>query len=146
MTLIQSFILGIFSGGLLWFWLFALAFTRSYSEFYIDAIMPLILAAFVSAIVASRYPQSWLIFALTMNAPILFMGLQAFLLVFSEGRGVELTHSYTPCLVLFSTTAGGTLANVIARYRTNKDKQRGQAKESGCVDEAGKRTEPSLTV
>ena len=89
LTRFEASIFAFAAGVFLAFWLFGLAFTRSYADFYRDAVPPLTLAMLGAGVLGGLAPRSWPLVAASMTLPTAVMDVKLFLAVKSEGRGLE---------------------------------------------------------
>ena len=90
----------LLSGGILWFWIFALAFTRSYADFWASFIWPsgfLIISVGIIAILAKQY---WFLPAIFMPLPLALMNLSCFSMVYCEGQGLEWAYLWAVAAVV----------------------------------------------
>lgn len=109
-----TILFSLLSGTALWFWLFALAFTRSYADYWTDAVLPLSLAAVASGVLGYLSSKMWYLVAVLMPLPVTLMNLTCLSMVYAEGRGFEWSYIWSIAAVVgvsFSASLLGCGAN-----------------------------------
>jgi hypothetical protein len=104
-------LVGLVVGTGLWFWLFGLMFTGSYSfDFYGVGVVPLLLMALAAAVLGAFAPRQWLLGVGALSAPTVLMSVIFF--GAATGRGHEWGHIRLAAMALVCSFAPAALTRL----------------------------------